>query len=746
MARSDNIGYSPNKLYILIPNFLSIIMNALFIIQFIIKISSNNNKNKMSSLRKILLPLSIFDSLISLLWFLTGIFFKTEEKINDNELGCKIIGGFLIFCYISDWLLVYFSITHLKNMILNPINYILKPKKKIIKYISISGITSLVLTILSYSFEMIGKSPMLTCFLSLEKVIGKNDNKTIKYIIIIIICYIPIFFLILGFLNIILVCTKDSYKNDKENKKIFKEHSLYLIIYQIMNIFMVTIYLVKLFHKNYDNENFYFILSFLICLTPLIVGIIRIYQTKIIESIYKSIKRIKNNKHNKRDTLLNFSIREETTFEQFETSAIEKFVMNIYIAICFCLEKQMKEKEVNYEDLNENMKNETNGYQISKKLIFKQLSNGYLINDTLMKKREEFSISCVEFAPTIFRFLRKLDDIGEDFIVNSMLPMNNKIGINETEGKGGSFFINSDDHEFILKTITYEELEIMRKLLLNNLVNYFYQNNDSLICRIYGAYKISMSNGLFKEDEIYFILMKNVIGSFTDNLMCKYDLKGSSLNRKVEYEDIDTKVMKDLNFNEVEEVFLINKRNSEKLIDIVAKDATFLCSLGIMDYSLLVVKISLNKNEINFLFGKAHKHNSEIDYFDMINMKREDSYQNSDANQDVEKDRKTKGNDNNFNGIRFISTNIGPLRKYFFPSLKWDILYIMSIIDFFQLYDLHKNFETKYKQIANRINAKYISSVPPEDYRNRFIEFIKKKSNSEKYLKEIYDPENKNDF
>ena len=324
--------------------------------------------------------------------------------------------------------------------------------------------------------------------------------------------------------------------------------------------------------------------------------------------------------------------------------------------------------------------------------------------------------------------------------------MNNKIGINETEGKGGSFFINSDDHEFILKTITYEELEIMRKLLLNNLVNYFYQNNDSLICRIYGAYKISMSNGLFKEDEIYFILMKNVIGSFTDNLMCKYDLKGSSLNRKVEYEDIDTKVMKDLNFNEVEEVFLINKRNSEKLIDIVAKDATFLCSLGIMDYSLLVVKISLNKNEINFLFGKAHKHNSEIDYFDMINMKREDSYQNSDANQDVEKDRKTKGNDNNFNGIRFISTNIGPLRKYFFPSLKWDILYIMSIIDFFQLYDLHKNFETKYKQIANRINAKYISSVPPEDYRNRFIEFIKKKSNSEKYLKEIYDPENKNDF
>ena len=117
-----------------------------------------------------------------------------------------------------------------------------------------------------------------------------------------------------------------------------------------------------------------------------------------------------------------------------------------------------------------------------------------------------------------------------------------------------------------------------------------------------------------------------------------------------------------------------------------------------------------------------------------------------------EKEKEKDGNINinenidNYNGIRFKDSKIDTLRKYFFPSLKWDILYIMSIIDFFQLYNIQKNLETKYKQIAKRVKAKYISSVPPEEYKERFIQFVKKKSDSEKYLKDIYDPENKNDF
>ena len=36
--------------------------------------------------------------------------------------------------------------------------------------------------------------------------------------------------------------------------------------------------------------------------------------------------------------------------------------------------------------------------------------------------------------------------------------------------------------------------------------------------------------------------------------------------------------------------------------------------------------------------------------------------------------------------------------------------------------------------------------MPPKEYKERFIEFVKNITNSENYLKEINDPENKNDF
>ena len=102
--------------------------------------------------------------------------------------------------------------------------------------------------------------------------------------------------------------------------------------------------------------------------------------------------------------------------------------------------------------------------------------------------------------------------------------------------------------------------------------------------------------------------------------------------------------------------------------------------------------------------------------------------------------------DFNFNELRFEDKKIECLKKYFFPSLKGDILYIISIIDFFQLYNLQKNLETKYKQLTKRERKNEISSMPSNEYKDRFIEYVKNKTDSEHYIKEINDPENKNDF
>jgi hypothetical protein len=345
--------------------------------------------------------------------------------------------------------------------------------------------------------------------------------------------------------------------------------------------------------------------------------------------------------------------------------------------------------------------------------------------------RIDFSISCVEYAPTIFKYMRKLDGLKEEEIVQSMLPMNNKSGISGSEGRGGSFFAYSDDQEFILKTITFQELEIIRNLLLNKMVKYFYENDDSIISRIYGVYKISMETGIFTETDMYFILMKNIIGSFNKNVMVKFDLKGSILNRKVEYEGVCTKVMKDVNFNETEKVFLFNKENSEKLMRIAKRDAEFFCDSGIMDYSLLVAKVSLNNDEMMTLLGKDHRKEVERDFLTLIG--KENEYPNN-TNNVIQEDILDNNGEKN---IRFAMDKIGNLRKYFFPSLKADVLYIISIIDFFQLYTLQKNLETKIKKIAKGAKEHEISSLPPREYKDRFVDFVNAKTN-QKTIKSLF--------
>jgi hypothetical protein len=380
--------------------------------------------------------------------------------------------------------------------------------------------------------------------------------------------------------------------------------------------------------------------------------------------------------------------------------------MNIYISVCYCLEKANRQQNTECK-IDEKLCNETNEYKISKSEINKDLSITKLPKDAMVKSREDFSISCVEYAPQIFAYLRKLDMIKEEDLINSLLPRNNKNGIQDSEGRGGSFFLNTDDNEFSLKTITYGEAELIRSCLLCKMAEYLSNYKDSIIGRIYGVYKISMKTGLINEDEIYFILMKNVIGSFAENLICKYDLKGSSLNRKVNLGEFVTNVMKDNNFKDIEQVLLLNKTNAEKLLHVASEDANFFCGVKVMDYSLLVAKISLNNDEIEDLFGPYHRKQSEIEYFAMAGIKRDtiedvkidikdkEKENNNNENEKL-KNNENENNENNENKkIRYNKDKIKPLKKYFYPSLKGDVLYIIAIIDFFQLYNLQKTLETQ---------------------------------------------------
>ena len=66
-------------------------------------------------------------------------------------------------------------------------------------------------------------------------------------------------------------------------------------------------------------------------------------------------------------------------------------------------------------------------------------------------------------------------------------------------------------------------------------------------------------------------------------------------------------------------------------------------------------------------------------------------------------------------------------KKYAISEDK-NFVYYLSIIDYFQLYDMNKKLEHAIKAITlNSRKVKNLSSVPPKKYANRFLTFAENK-------------------
>ena len=735
----DEIKYNSSKTYIgyaqttglyfvIFFGVISLIVNIIFIINFIMTLKQNK-KNKSSSLEKLMLILSIIECLISLCWIFTAKNFPTNYDIIDDVIGknlkeriinsrCCNLGFFTTFLYNFDWLLLSFVILHIKDIILNPVESVLKSDKTIKKYFLSCLIFGLFIGIICYLLDIYGRSPMITCNIQLTYLSDRYGQGTFKEKAIVSFMIVPLIPLFLGIYGVINILRSDEYKNDNDIKTFFKNYLIYIGTYIISSFIYCLLYIIDYLIKVKYDENLKWVFTIgtmFICSTPSIIGIIRLIQTK-------SYKRIKI-KCFKETTIDRNSLNSTTLleFRNFENSSVNNFISNIYISICsiFSLTKKIN-KVGNLFDINHKNSIATSTYIITNSNI----TDERLVDDLDLINKDKFEISCVEFAPKIFSYLRNEDNLNEDTFINSFLPSKNiKEAIKESEAKGGNFFLNSYDKRFILKTLNYQEVELIRNLLLEKLAGHFSRNKDSLLVRFYGMFKIITKSGVFKQNEIFFIIMKNVYGIFENNYLLKFDMKGSELNREVFFAknaDVKKLVLKDTNFLNMEHVLLLNNDNLIKLREITRNDSTFLLNNGIMDYSLFVIKLKMNNDEMKLLFENKEK---LID-----NHYNLDSY-TLNVKSSIEK------NDYNYQNINFPFNFITPLKKYLFPSLDSKYFYIICIIDYFQLYSFQKFLETQIKKM--KVTKNKISSVPPNEYKERFDFFIQKITSPEQIEKEL---------
>ncbi|XP_059645884.1 putative 1-phosphatidylinositol-3-phosphate 5-kinase FAB1C [Cornus florida] len=159
-------------------------------------------------------------------------------------------------------------------------------------------------------------------------------------------------------------------------------------------------------------------------------------------------------------------------------------------------------------------------------------------------------------------------------------------------GKSNVYFAKSLDERFIIKQVTKTELESFEEFA----PEYFKYLTDSLgsgsptcLAKILGIYQVTVKHlkgG--KETKMDLMIMENLF--FKRNISRVYDLKGSSRSRYNSDTTGANKVLLDMNLLEAlrtDPIFLGSKAK-RSLERAVWNDTSFLASVDVMDYSLLV--------------------------------------------------------------------------------------------------------------------------------------------------------------
>jgi 1-phosphatidylinositol-4-phosphate 5-kinase len=230
-------------------------------------------------------------------------------------------------------------------------------------------------------------------------------------------------------------------------------------------------------------------------------------------------------------------------------------------------------------------------------------------------------------------------------------------------GRSGAFFYKTADQEFIIKTISREELQTFR-LIIQDYTERITSKEGSMLTKVFGIFKIKIE----KTNTFRIMLMENLASRLSSPIY--FDLKGSKSDRRVTNETFSdialmsrNVVYKDLDFaDNIGQITV----SHEELVNIVRKlkgDAKFLEKYLIMDYSLLVM---------------------------------------------VENVRSLKSS----------------LIDKTFIACHGKFLVFAGVIDFLQIYNIQKKLEHRYKKLKNQDSVQ-LSSIAPGPYRKRFIKMIK---------------------
>lgn len=209
----------------------------------------------------------------------------------------------------------------------------------------------------------------------------------------------------------------------------------------------------------------------------------------------------------------------------------------------------------------------------------------------------EIDSTCLSFrdcAPRVFQSLRQHFGIDPQFVLDSF-DTSKILSEHGSEGKSGNIFYFTANKAFMVKSVPKEEYDTLRAIL-PQYHRYLLSNPDSMLCRYFGCYSISLPVG---KRRMFFVVMQNLFNE--GPVHQRFDLKGNCDRRQAigsrdvekhiqqaKHQEVIKILMMDIDFRKLSNGLALSPASAERLQEQLCDDIVFLASRGIIDYSLLI--------------------------------------------------------------------------------------------------------------------------------------------------------------
>lgn len=342
--------------------------------------------------------------------------------------------------------------------------------------------------------------------------------------------------------------------------------------------------------------------------------------------------------------------------------------------------------------------------------------------------KDSQNIKFHSYAPQTFRCIREFFGIKDhEYTLRFGATTKERF----SEGRSGAFMFFTSDESMIVKTMSKEEADLLRKMA-SDYASYLFSHPQSLLTRFYGCHSVQLYGKMY-----YFVVMGNLFAD-TGVVHYRYDIKGSWVDRNASLPSRGDAVHcrycnasytfgsrrhqecgDGLNYHEPNIVLKdndlltkvrIDPTEAENLYMQLCADSEFLCSKGIMDYSLLmgVHSCEYYVEPGNFTASMENPYQttppSETD---------QEELQDEEMEMRHLLDQKSLG-------PPAKKPVVASFRSKAAMSVNGPALYHFGVIDFLQEWTVSKKLERFYKSRMLRKDSDGVSSMPPRDYRARF--------------------------